>query len=261
MSKPRAHRHDTGLTSKHDKTQLATNEDPSAHAESGSLRPLRTATQTTVHTARLDQRQEAAPDQYLERSHPKRQRVDQLNPINRSTMAHMATQADPAHLPTKRSPRRNGEKRRLARPAGAEQPLVNTKIASIAAAKALAEMPGAQLSDAAVTLVTLRVNSKNVGAGNSSPTQDEPIPRILRPRLTLGAGADGKTSAQYAGLCGDHWTAHTRGLVQPQGRIHTHGSSQDLMERAALGLTQRSTPTSQASSFAFAFHSKDEAAK
>jgi len=38
-------------------------------------------------------------------------------------------------------------------------------------------------------------------------------------------------------------------------------AAQDLLERAALGQSQRATPTASSQAFAFAFHTKDEAAK
>jgi len=173
----------------------------------------------------------------------------------------MATPNGSADLPTKRSGRRNGEKRRLARPAGAEQPLVNIEAAKIAATKAMAEMPGNQLSDTAVTLVTLRVNSqmsvpaicKQLKMNRShaysvlaSPSGQELMARMARSLLGYAATTATRTLED---LC-NHKDPHVR--MQ---------AATDLMERAGLGLSQRAAPTSQASSFAFAFHAPTGEAK
>jgi hypothetical protein len=145
----------------------------------------------------------------------------------------------------------------MIRPAGPEQPLVRMSTASIAAAKAIAEMPGAQLSDAAVTLVTLRVNSqqsvpalaKQLKMSRSaaynilaSPTGQELMARLARSLLGYAATTATRTLED---LCN-----HKDASVRLQ-------AAQDLMERAGLGMSQRATP--QASSQAFAFLFKDEA--
>src|SRR4029077_1604269 len=58
------------------------------------------------------------------------------------------------------SPRQSGEQRRSPRPAGDENPAVATKKIQRPAAAILSDMPGCQLSDAGVTLVTLRCNTQ-----------------------------------------------------------------------------------------------------
>ena len=124
----------------------------------------------------------------------------------------------------------------------------------------MAHMKGCQLSDAAVTLVTLRVNTnasvkslaRSCGMSSSaaynllaSPSGQELMARLAKSMLGFAATTATRTLEE---LC-SHKDAHVR-----------LEASRDLMERAGLGITQRSAAP-PASSFAFAFHTKDEAAK
>jgi hypothetical protein len=122
----------------------------------------------------------------------------------------------------------------------------------------LQQMPGCQLGDAAVTLITLRVNTnQNVASlarqlkmsrANAyniiaSPSGQELIARLAR--AMLGTAATTATRTLEA-LC-----SHKDARVALE-------AAQDLMERAGLGQSQRVAATSQAS---YAFTFSNEAAK
>jgi plasmid maintenance system antidote protein VapI len=124
----------------------------------------------------------------------------------------------------------------------------------------VANMQGCQLSDQAITLITLRVNTgQNVAslarqlkmnrshAYNiiASPTGQELVARLARAALGTAASTGLRTLEQ---LCTSK-DAHV--ALQ---------AAQDLMERAGLGHSQRSAAP-QATSFAFNFaeRRKDEA--
>lgn len=124
----------------------------------------------------------------------------------------------------------------------------------------MAEMPGNQLSDASVTLVTLRVNSKmsvpaicrqlkmdrsKAYSVLASPSGQELMARLARSLLGFAATTGLRTIED---LCNHK---------DPRIRLE---AAQDLMERAALGHSQRAAPQA-AASFAFAFGTpgKDEA--
>jgi hypothetical protein len=156
------------------------------------------------------------------------------------------------------NPRLNGQKRRQKRPAGNDTPIVPMDKANRIAHAQLANMPGCQLSDQAVTLITLRVNtSQSVAAlarqlkmnrSNAynliaSPSGQELIARLARAMLGTAATTAARTLEE---LCG-HKDPHV--ALQ---------AAQDLMERAGLGQSQRVAATSQAS---YAFTFSNEAAK
>ena len=125
----------------------------------------------------------------------------------------------------------------------------------------MAEMSGNQLSDAAVTLVTLRANTnmsvphiaKATGIDRSrayailaSPSGQELLARMARSLLGCAATTGLRTLED---LC-----------THKDARVRLE-AAQDLMERAGLGLSQRTTAQSN-TSFAFAFGAaakKDEA--
>jgi hypothetical protein len=132
--------------------------------------------------------------------------------------------------------------------------------AQAAATAAMAEMSGNQLSDAAVTLVTLRANTnmsvpqiaKAAGIDRSrayailaSPSGQELLARLARSLLGCAATTGLRTLED---LC-NHKDARIR-----------LDAAQDLMERAGLGLSQRAAPQAT-TAFAFAFGTprKDEA--
>ena len=122
------------------------------------------------------------------------------------------------------------------------------------------DMKGSQLSDTAITLITLRVNTnQNVAslarqlkmnrshAYNiiASPSGQELIARLARAALGTAAATGLRTLEQ---LC-THKDAHV--ALQ---------AAQDLMERAGLGFSQRTAPsTTNAFAFSFATKGKDEA--
>jgi hypothetical protein len=132
--------------------------------------------------------------------------------------------------------------------------------ANAIALRELTQMPGCQLSDDAVTLCTLRVNSnepvahiaKRLGMSPSaayniiaSPSGQELIARLAR--AMLGTAATTATRSLEA-LCNHR---------DPQV---AYQAATDLMERAGLGHSQRAAPTTtNAFAFSFAATRKDEA--
>ena len=121
-------------------------------------------------------------------------------------------------------------------------------------------MPGSQLTDAAVMLITLRVNTNQTVASLArqlkinrshaynllaSPSGQELIARLARAMLGTAAATATRT---LESLC-----SHK----DPRVALD---AAQDLMERAGLGHSQRTT-TSTTNAFAFSFGSKakDEA--
>jgi hypothetical protein len=163
-------------------------------------------------------------------------------------------------LPEKRSPRRNGEKSRNPRPAGNETPIIPVAKALAIAHAERADMAHCQLSDEAVTLITLRVNSaepiasiaRKLGMSPSaayniiaSPTGQELVARLARAVLGTAATTATRTLEQ---LC-----THK----DPQVAL---AAAQDIMERAGLGHSQRAAPsTTNAFAFSFGATRKDEA--
>ena len=124
----------------------------------------------------------------------------------------------------------------------------------------ITNMPGLQLSDAAITLITLRVNTNSTVSALArqlkmpkhqafniiaSPSGQELIARLARAMLGTAATTGARTLEQ---LC-----SHKDPRVALE-------AAQDLMERAGLGLSQRAAPQA-GTSFAFAFGTprKDEA--
>ena len=122
------------------------------------------------------------------------------------------------------------------------------------------EMKGSQLSDTAITLITLRVNtSQNVAALArqlkmnrshayniiASPSGQELIAKLARAALGTAAATGLRTLEQ---LCN-----HKDASIALQ-------AAQDLMERAGLGHSQRAAPAATNSfAFSFAGKAKDEA--
>ena len=112
---------------------------------------------------------------------------------------------------TKRNPRRNGEKRRSPRPAGEQTPIIAMGKAQQIAQAQIANMPGLQLSDAAITLITLRVNTNSTVAALArqlkmpkhqafniiaSPSGQELIARRARAMLGTAATTGARTLEQ-----------------------------------------------------------------
>jgi hypothetical protein len=159
-----------------------------------------------------------------------------------------------------RNPRLNGQKKRLPRPAGVETPLINMAKATALAHAELANMKGCMLSDDAVTLITLKVNSNNntaaiarsLGMSPSaayniiaSPSGQELIARLARALLGMAATTATRTLEQ---LC-----------TNKDASIALQ-AAQDLMERAGLGHSQRAAPsTTNAFAFSFGATKRDEA--
>jgi hypothetical protein len=167
--------------------------------------------------------------------------------------------AKPAKKPAY-SPRRSGEQRRRPRPAGDATPIVATKTVQLATSAILSDMPGCQLSDAAVTLITLRCNTQQSVTSLArqlkmprhqaynilaSPTGQELMARLARSMLGYASTTGLRTLEQ---LC-SHRDPHV-----------ALEAARDLMERAGLGMSQRAAPQAT-NSFAFAFGTpaKDEA--
>jgi hypothetical protein len=155
---------------------------------------------------------------------------------------------------TKRNPRRNGEKRRLPRPAHEQTPIVEMAKASQITQAQLTTMPGCQLSDAAITLITMRVNTNMTVAALArqlgmekhiaynviaSPSGQELVAKLARAMLGTAASTGVRTLEK---LCSNS-DAHV-----------ALEAARDIMERAGLGHSQRAAP-STTNAFAFSFGS------